>query len=72
MARVPAKIIRKLETALSRAKFERACFGMPHDIVVMNGKKTDKDTFIKEETSIYRETWLIPELEAILEWAKGA
>ena len=56
--RAPPKIIERLEAALRYARMDGANFG-PHDAVA------------KEATRIYRETWLIPNIQKVLDWAKG-
>jgi hypothetical protein len=75
--RAPQKVIDGLEEALRVAKMETACFGMPGDRVrvvnasSMPARTQDLDTFLKEGTRLYRESWLIPEIEEVLAWARG-
>lgn len=74
--RAPLKIIANLEQALSFAKMERASFGFPTDRLTIGpgrdyGQQHTVDDFIKERTRLYRETWLIPQIEEALAWAKG-
>ena len=75
--RAPLKIIRRLEEALRYARMERATFGMPYDTLQITsglGRSDEHvkiDEFVKERTRLWRQTWLIPEIEAALKWAKG-
>ncbi len=74
--RAPLKIIRNLERALQSAKMEGASFGMTHDrITITGGPSTgfteDVDSFVKARTRLYRESWLIPQIEEALAWARG-
>lgn len=70
--RAPRHIITSLERALGYARLDTAGFGMPHDTVTVNGRpRGTVDAFIKEETRIHRESWIIPELEGALAWARG-
>lgn len=75
--RLPAHIERRLEIILSRAKFETAKFGFDTELVSLSGMGNDrsklrtKDEFIKSETRPFRETWLIPQIEAVLAWSRG-
>ena len=54
-----------LELAISRAKFEKAGFHCMRDVDLPKNPH-EADAWIKERTRLYRETWLIPLLEAIL------
>ena len=74
--RVPLKIIANLEEALRFAKFETASFGFPTERVRMvhgprYGREESIDNFIKGTTRPYRNTWLIPQIEEALKWARG-
>jgi len=74
--RAPLKIIRNLEEALRLAKMERAAFSFTHEkLRIINGFDAGHvesiDSFVKERTRIYRETWLIPQIEEALAWARG-
>lgn len=81
MKRAPRYIITQLENALRSAKMgDAASFGFPNDTVAVNahfefetnGKPQPLDAYIKERTRLYRETWIIPQIEAALAWAKGS
>ena len=74
--RAPLKIIKNLEEALRVAKMERASFGSDQDRLTIwsgpdHGQQHTVDAFIKERTRLYRQTWLIPQIEEALAWAKG-
>ena len=75
--RAPLKIIANLEKALGFAKMGHGTtFGMPYDKVCVHGPGYDselvtKNEYIKTETRIWRETWLIPQIEEALAWARG-
>lgn len=74
--KAPLKIIRNLEEALRFAKMEKASFGFPTERVRMvygprYGREEPIDDFIKGVTRPYRETWLIPQIEEALAWARG-
>lgn len=73
--RAPLKIIRALEEALRLAKMgERTSFGFER-LRIMTGPSVgfeeSIDGFIKGHTRSWRESWLIPEIEEVLSWAKG-
>ncbi len=72
----PQSVINNLEEALRTAKMETACFGLPGERVItsggpLTGQSADIDTFLKDRTRLFRESWLIPEIEQALAWAKG-
>lgn len=74
--RAPLKIIANLEQALGFAKMENASFGFPTERVRMvygprYGREESIDSFIKGTTASYRNTWLIPQIEEALAWARG-
>ncbi len=75
--RAPAKVIKNLEEALSLAKMgRRTSFGFLRDHVRIvsgwdAGHEDSIDGFIKERTRLWRETWLIPQIEEALAWARG-
>jgi len=74
--RVPNHILDKLKSVEKRAKFENASFGFKRDTVRVNtvfdsSEPQSLDGFVKEQTRLYRETWLIPEIRAIIDWAEG-
>ncbi len=67
--------IRNLEKALRFAKMESASFGFPTERVRTVygprwGQEEAIDDFIKERTRLWRESWLIPQIEETLAWAK--
>ncbi len=72
--RVPNEIMKKLEAALSSARMERASFGRPggSDISVDGGPKQSADDYIKDETRLYRHSYIEYPLEVVIRWAKGA
>lgn len=59
--RVPHNILARLKEARRVATFDNASFG---DF----GNKTDE---VRELTRLYRESWLLPELDAVIAWAEG-
>lgn len=74
--RAPLKVIANLEKALGLAKMEKASFGFPTERVCVvygprYGAEKTIDEFIKDHTRPYRETWLIPQIEEALAWARG-
>jgi hypothetical protein len=74
--RAPAKVIRNLEEALRVAKMERASFGFDNERLRIvtgfdEGHEESIDSYIKERTRLYRESWLIPQIEEALAWARG-
>lgn len=56
-ARAPQHVIKKLHRAKVLATFDR--FG------------DARTAQIREETRLYRETWLLPVLEELIDWAEG-
>ncbi len=74
--RLPKKIIARLNEARRFATMENANFGFAGDKVSfehmghMPGTMS-VDKYIKLETRRYRETWLIPQIDAILDWSRG-
>lgn len=74
--RVPNRLMRALEGARKSATMEQASFGFPGDTVThghhMEAKATEHpDTYIKERTRLYRESWIIHPLDDVIAWAKG-
>ena len=77
--RAPKHVIATLRQLRGLATFTTAAFGMPDETVVgrpsasMMSKPVEvpTDEFIKERTRIFRETWMIPELDKLIEWAEG-
>ncbi len=74
--RAPLHLIATLEKALKSAKMEGASFAFPNERIrivsgMNNGFEESIDGFIKGRTRLYRESWLIPEIEDALEWARG-
>lgn len=76
--RAPLHVIRNLENALKSARMTEAQFGFTTESVTPNGSMggniatVSKDEYIKEETRLYRESWIIPQIEEALAWAMGA
>lgn len=66
MPNITKKQIPEVKEMLRIAKMENAGFGFPEDIVTFHGRETHIDEFIKEQTRLYRETWLIAPLERLL------
>lgn len=64
--RAPRWVIQKLREALEAGKMTRASFGS-----VCEGNTETTTAYIKEETRLYRETWLIPRIQEALDWAEG-
>lgn len=63
--RLPKHVLLNLRKAIEAAKFTDASFGGVHD---------DKDEIsdqIKEQTRLYRETWIIGPLERVMRWSRG-
>ena len=75
--RAPQKVITNLEEVLRVTKMEHASFSMSHEKMTITsgfdvtGEEIVIDDFIKERTRIYRESWLIPQIEEALAWARG-
>lgn len=71
-ARVPKRILRKLEEARRYASLESASFGFDHDRVSLNGgPPANKTDFIKREVLIHHRSWVLPALDEVIAWAKG-
>lgn len=69
---MPEWVVEQLREIRSKAAFENASFGMPADIVtIRGGKEYNKDEFIKVETRLYRQTWLLPLIDELINWAEG-
>lgn len=75
--RAPHNVIKNLEEALSLAKMgDRTSFGFKSERLRVvtgfdAGHEETIDTYIKEHTRPWRESWLIPQIEEALAWAKG-
>lgn len=69
--RAPKQVLAKLREARGYAKMERASFGFQSDVVEFKGKKYTLDEFLKEQTSPYRASWLVPLLDDLIAWAEG-
>jgi hypothetical protein len=69
--RAPLKVIQALEAALKRAKMDGMGLGDPFHHVTFDGKEVKLTDLCRDETRIYRESWLIPNIELALAWAKG-
>lgn len=75
--RAPDAVIVALENALRAATMETANFGFGTErLKITSGPNTGTvascDEFIKERTRLYRDSWIIPQIEEALAWAKGA
>lgn len=73
--RMPRKILEALKAARAAATMEEASFGFPDDKVVasmhMRDTKTlHPDDFIKGQTRLYRQSWIIAPLDQVIEWAE--
>lgn len=69
--RLPEKIVRELEEALRCANMERANFdpvGSNADVVIKKGEHTK---WIKEQTRLYRQSWIVGPIERILKWSQS-
>jgi hypothetical protein len=74
--RMPRKVLEALKEARQAATMEAASFGFPNDTVTasmhMEGTKTmHPDEFIKGETRLYRQSWIISPLDRVIAWAEG-
>jgi hypothetical protein len=61
MSNAPKYIIKALRDARKAATYESAC--LDNDPV--------KDAYIKEETRLYNNTWIVHPLDKALKWAEG-
>lgn len=74
--RIPRKILDALKEARKAATMEDASFGFPHDTVtadlhMQNPVTMHPDAFIKGETELYRQSWIISPLDRVINWAEG-
>lgn len=74
--RFPKHVRKLVADALKHATMETASFGFTTETVTVRGfdgseRTITKDEFIKEETRSFRQSWIIPQLEAVLKWADG-
>ena len=70
--RIPRRLREELREALKAARMENAAFGAIYpERITLNGCTRSLDQIIKQESKLYRETWIIPRLEALLAWAEG-
>ncbi len=60
--RIPFAMLRKLKEARKSATFEDARFGFCDPKL---------DAMVKEETRVYRQSWIIPQLDEVIAWAEG-
>lgn len=75
-SRAPAHIIEKLRELDRVSSYVNARFGGPGEetlaAAVFRGKGGIKvDAYIKEETRLHRESWILPLLSELLDWAEG-
>ena len=81
--RAPQYVIDRLKKARGYAAMENASFGFPNEFLSARERLTNSprrgqksttvtiDQLIKEETRLYRETWLLPEIDKLIAWAEG-
>ncbi len=76
--RAPQHVINRLKELRKVCSMETARFGMPTEKVtltgpVFHGEDTHMvvDDFIKKRTSPWRQTWVLPELDKLIDWATG-
>ena len=76
---MPRHLLDKLKEARNCATFssQYAGFGFPGDRVKAIEHGGERETehsvheFIEDRTRIYRETWILPYLDAVIAWAEG-
>lgn len=75
----PLKVIRALKTLRDHAAFKNASFGFNDETLTLSGRpgptpqtEWTVDAFIKERTRIYRQSWLLPQIDELIKWAEGA
>lgn len=77
LTRTERDFIAGLKIARRRAAFENCHFGNDKVRVVRSWKPESEyreettDEFVKNRSRIYRETWLVPVLDALIEFAEG-
>ena len=70
--RVPYGILRRLERIEEVAAFEQASFGTINQMVTLDdGTRISVDELVKSQTRLYRETWLLPPIRNLIDWANG-
>lgn len=69
--KLPKFLVNRLKEARRAATMEQAGFGFSTDTLVVAGKTVGVTEFIKESTRVYRETWIIPQIDEVLAWAKS-
>lgn len=68
MSKIPQRQLRELKYALNAARMNPGTVGFG-DIGEKVGDQSVTD-FVIKKTRIYRETWIIPQLEAVIKWAE--
>jgi hypothetical protein len=74
--KIPRKMLDELKAARKAAQFdEMSQFDWADSKCTVTCRSGDfegrPDTFIKERTRIYRQSWIIPQLDAVIAWAEG-
>jgi hypothetical protein len=77
--RAPQHVINRLKELRAICSMETARFGMPAERVMLTGGAVFRgeedqmtvDDFIKSRTSPWRQTWILPELDKLINWATG-
>jgi hypothetical protein len=73
--RASLRVIMKLKALRETAAFERASFG-DSKVVWSPGYgrdpvETTLDALCKEETRLYRQSWVLPAIDQLIAWAEG-
>lgn len=70
--KIPRSMLDQIKDARRAATLEQASFGWRTDLVQLNSQPAENVTdFIRRKTELYRETWIIPQLDAVIRWAEG-
>lgn len=74
MAKIPRKILDKLKAAREAATLESASFDWPDSTMTVKCRsgnfKGRPDKFIKERVRVYHQSWILPQLDAVIAWAE--
>lgn len=73
--RLPRKILDAIKEARRSATMEDAGFDWSDSTMTASCREGDfvgrPDTFIKNRTKLYRETWIVHPLDRVIAWAEG-
>ena len=71
--RLPAHMLRKLERARDAASLQRVSFGLPTESVIdpKTQHRVTVDSFIKKAIHAHNANSLLPDLDALIRWAKN-